>query len=66
MFIGIQPHRSSENYPEQNWSSQEATSSTIYYRGQQLRSFNQPSQYNDRQQYHHNITLQKAFLFNTH
>ena len=46
MFIECQSHRPIENNPEQNWRSQEGTSATKDYCGQQQRSFHQPYQYN--------------------
>ena len=39
VFIERQQHRSSENNTELSWSSQEASSTTKDYRGQQHRSF---------------------------
>ena len=55
-------HRSTEC----NWRSRESISATKDYRGQKQRSFHQPSQYNERQQYWHNITSQNASSFTTY
>ena len=56
MFIKHPPHLSSENIPERNWRSREATSETRDYCRQQQKAFNQPSQLNYHQQYLQNRT----------
>ena len=50
--------------PERNWHSHEASSSTNVYRGQQDTSHYQPTDYNQRQQYRHDITT-KQFSYRT-
>ena len=62
MFIERQTHHSSKKHPELSWSSQEATSATNDYHGQQQKSYYQPPKYNERQQYWHIITAQNVSL----
>ena len=66
MFIDEQPRRSSGNNSERNWRSQEETSATKDYRGQQQRSCHQPLQYNYYQQYFQNRVSLKKSSFNTY
>ena len=66
MFIERQRYLSSENNPERSWYSQEATSATNDYCGQQQRSYYQLSQYNERQQYFYDGTKQKPSSYNAY
>ena len=61
-FIERKSHLCSENNKERNWYYREETSAINDYREQQQRSYYQPSQYNERQHYRHNITTKRIFI----
>ena len=65
MFIDCQLRWSPESIPEQNWRSQEVTSSTKDNRERKQRSFHQPTKYSELQKYHHNRKAPTSSSFNS-
>ena len=59
-FIEHKSHRYRKNKLERYFRSHEASSFTIYYRGQQDTSYYQPANYNQRQQYFHDKTTKQV------
>ena len=59
-FIEHKSHRYRKNKLERDFRSHEASSFTIYYRGQQDTSYYQPANYNQRQQYFYDKTTKQV------